>query len=187
MRRWLIRHDIGVDDWRPHREWTFCERCDTPARFLDESDAYLWLRGFDMEELRRAIDDLGPTSQVEQLDDADLLTLLAAWLVGRYIFACPGEKVRRRPGGGGFPPAPRPPAPSPPPPAPVALHWIEIMLDDTLGNPVPGEAYRVELPGGEVREGTLNGDGRAYIPGIAQAGTCKVSFPNIDAREWRRA
>jgi len=67
------------------------------------------------------------------------------------------------------------------------LHWVQIELIDAEDQPVPGETYRIELPGGEVREGKLDKEGRAYIGGLQQGGTCKVCFPDIDTQEWRAA
>ncbi|HBI23675.1 MAG: hypothetical protein A2Y48_01665 [Nitrospirae bacterium RIFCSPLOW2_12_42_9] len=64
--------------------------------------------------------------------------------------------------------------------------WIEIKLIDPEGNPINGVKYRIELPNGSVKEGTLNSSGKAYIDGI-DPGTCKVSFPNIDTAEWKAA
>jgi hypothetical protein len=64
--------------------------------------------------------------------------------------------------------------------------WIEIELLDEVGEPVPGEKYRVTLPDGSVREGTLDAVGRARLEGHAP-GTCQVSFPKLDASLWRRA
>jgi hypothetical protein len=66
--------------------------------------------------------------------------------------------------------------------------WIEIVLvdDSDPPQPVPFKRYRVELPDGAAREGKLDANGRAMILGI-DPGTCEVSFPGIDAGEWRSA
>ncbi len=76
------------------------------------------------------------------------------------------------------------------PMAPAALKkdvktWIEIKLVDAHGQPVPGEPYRIELPNGEVRTGSLDSKGLARIDGI-DPGTCKVSFPERDKRDWKK-
>lgn len=64
-------------------------------------------------------------------------------------------------------------------------HWIEIKLVDTENNPIPGEPYRVTLPDGQtVAEGTLDEKGVARVEGI-DAGTCKVTFPNLDESAWK--
>lgn len=44
--------------------------------------------------------------------------------------------------------------------------WIEIELVDMEGNPMPGEPYRIKLPDGTERRGTLDGQGRAYFGGL---------------------
>ncbi len=63
--------------------------------------------------------------------------------------------------------------------------WIEIVLLDTLGNPVPGEPSRVILPDGvTAAEGTLDQNGFARIDGI-DPGMCKVIFPELDKRSWK--
>jgi hypothetical protein len=62
--------------------------------------------------------------------------------------------------------------------------WLEIELVDEQGNPVPGEQYTIELPGGAIRLGRLDERGRARIEGL-DPGTCNVSFPNLDAPSWK--
>lgn len=66
-------------------------------------------------------------------------------------------------------------------------HWIQIELINMEDQPVPNEAYKIELPDGEIREGRLDDKGRAYIGGLKVAGQCKVCFPEIDTKEWRAA
>ncbi|MBI5258052.1 MAG: hypothetical protein HY855_16235 [Burkholderiales bacterium] len=67
----------------------------------------------------------------------------------------------------------------------VPQHWIQIALVDTDNQPVPGAAYKVALPDGDIREGRLDAQGQAYIGGMATGGQCKVCFPQIDSQEWR--
>ena len=69
----------------------------------------------------------------------------------------------------------------------VETHWIQIELIDLEDQPVPDQAYKIELPGGEIREGRLDANGTAYIGGLTVAGQCKVCFPEIDTKEWRAA
>lgn len=60
--------------------------------------------------------------------------------------------------------------------------WVEIRLVDPEGRPVPGAKYRIELPDGEVLEGTLDEDGLAGVDGI-DPGDCKVTFPEHGTHE----
>jgi type VI secretion system secreted protein VgrG len=58
-------------------------------------------------------------------------------------------------------------------------------LLDQAGKPVPGEQYSIELPDGSTTEGTLDSQGRARVDGL-DPGNCKISFPNIDKKSWRK-
>lgn len=63
--------------------------------------------------------------------------------------------------------------------------WIEIKLVDDQNKPVAHEPYQITLPDGTtVHEGLLDDQGQARVSGFAP-GTCKVTFPSLDAREWR--
>ena len=62
-------------------------------------------------------------------------------------------------------------------------HYIEIVLVDGDGKPVPGEMYKVTAPDGSVDTGSLNEKGYAKITGL-DAGSCKVSFPRLDKDYW---
>lgn len=64
--------------------------------------------------------------------------------------------------------------------------WIEIELLDDSGQPVPAEAYQIELPDGRLVRGRLDSEGKARFRNI-DSGTCQVSFPEIDASEWEPA
>ena len=64
--------------------------------------------------------------------------------------------------------------------------WIEIELVDEDDKPVPSEKYRIILPDGEtVAEGTLDDKGFARVDGI-EAGTCKITFPDLDQEAWEK-
>ncbi len=59
------------------------------------------------------------------------------------------------------------------------LSWVAFELVDEDGTPISDVRYRVVLPNGEVREGTLDSQGQAIIEDIAK-GTCKIFFPDLD-------
>ena len=69
---------------------------------------------------------------------------------------------------------------------PKAKKYVEIELLDDDGVPQAYAAYRITTPDGEVREGRLDRDGCARIDGI-DPGNCEITFPELDAGEWRRA
>jgi hypothetical protein len=62
--------------------------------------------------------------------------------------------------------------------------WIAIKLVDEDGKPVPGEEYRITLPGGTPVEGYLDKRGFKCLRGI-DPGTCSVAFPKLDDPDWR--
>jgi len=64
--------------------------------------------------------------------------------------------------------------------------WIEIVLQDEDGNPVPNAEYLITTPDGQELSGTLDGNGFARVDGITP-GTCKVSFTQIHKTEWKPA
>lgn len=67
--------------------------------------------------------------------------------------------------------------------AKVKKDWIEIILVDMEGNPVPSVRYRITPPGGAPVEGRLNEHGQAGLYQI-EAGNCKVTFPDLDTEAW---
>lgn len=61
--------------------------------------------------------------------------------------------------------------------------WIEVALVGEDGSPIGQERYRIELPDGSVREGTLDAEGLCRVADIA-AGDCVVTFPDLDQEAW---
>jgi hypothetical protein len=62
--------------------------------------------------------------------------------------------------------------------------WIEIILVDMKGNPIPNVRYRITPPGGGApQEGRLNQYGQAGYYNI-EAGECKITFPDLDKDAW---
>lgn len=64
-------------------------------------------------------------------------------------------------------------------------HWIEIVLTDDVGRPRAGERYRLLLPDRQTKEGVLDAKGRVRVDGL-EAGSCKVSFPELDPDAWEK-
>ena len=62
---------------------------------------------------------------------------------------------------------------------------VRLVDEDDPSVPVPFKRYRVELPGGSVREGMLDQHGYALIDQI-DPGDCAVSFPDFDASAWKK-
>jgi hypothetical protein len=67
---------------------------------------------------------------------------------------------------------------------PGEVAWIDIVLADGDGAPVPQEPFRVEFPDGTVKEGRLDREGKARVWG-PKGGKCKVTFPRFDGSSWR--
>ncbi len=63
------------------------------------------------------------------------------------------------------------------------LTWVALRLVDGDKRAVAGERYRVVLPDGSTVEGATNSAGEAWFEEI-HPGDCRISFPNLDAREW---
>jgi hypothetical protein len=61
--------------------------------------------------------------------------------------------------------------------------WIEVQLVGEDDQPIPNVRYVLTLPGGDTRTGTLDANGCVRIDGLP-AGTCKVSFPDLDQEAW---
>jgi len=70
------------------------------------------------------------------------------------------------------------------PPPQEEPSFIDILLTDEEGNPVPGERYRVTDSKDNVHEGSLDANGRAHV--IVPKGECEVTFPNLDDDAWDR-
>jgi type VI secretion system secreted protein VgrG len=68
--------------------------------------------------------------------------------------------------------------------SPVKQSWISIKLVDQDNHSVPGEPFRIKLPDGSIVDGQLDKKGLARISGI-DPGSCQVSFPNRDAKDWK--
>ncbi len=81
--------------------------------------------------------------------------------------------------------APAAASPEPEETAPEAT-WVALRMVDSVGDPVKGMKFKIELPDGATQEGALDGDGLAKIQST-KPGSCKVFFPDLDAGDWERA
>lgn len=70
---------------------------------------------------------------------------------------------------------------------PTETHWVILELVDEAGNPVPNVAYSVTAGDGQVFTGQLDSNGKARVDGLASSKPCQVTFPDLDAREWKAA
>lgn len=62
-------------------------------------------------------------------------------------------------------------------------HWVEIQLFGEDGEPIASEPYLIVAADGVEWRGRTNADGMARLSPIP-AGTCRVSFPELDAEAW---
>ncbi|HMS43424.1 MAG TPA: hypothetical protein PKE69_24555 [Pyrinomonadaceae bacterium] len=65
----------------------------------------------------------------------------------------------------------------------VKKAWIEIILVDMVGKPIPNVRYRITTPDGTQKEGRLNEHGQAGVYQI-DPGNCKITFPDLDKDAW---
>lgn len=142
-----------------------------------------------MATLRRLLIDDETGSTVSRLTDHEVLARAGRLLERGSLRICRGRARTREARGSGGAAAPR--AEAPPPPVrrrveAVERHWIEIRLVDEDRLPVARERYALRLPDGSLREGQLDHNGCVFLDDLP-AGACQVSFPDIDAREWRAA
>lgn len=64
-------------------------------------------------------------------------------------------------------------------------HWVEIILVDMDGKPVPGVKYKITPPGGGTpQEGTTNQHGQGGYWNYDKSGDWKISFPDLDKDAW---
>jgi hypothetical protein len=130
----------------------------------------------------------GVLDSVHRVIDSEILAHVA-WLLetGRLIAVECRVPVQANPMEA--PAAPKSTGSRPRPRIPVPVDepiktWVEIELLDDAGKPVANEKYLVTVPEGVVKSGNLDAKGRARITNI-DPGTCEISFPDIDGREWK--
>lgn len=142
--------------------------------------------GHSMATLRTLLAEDSLINGIHPPDDDQVLERIA-WALdeGRLRIVKARAPKRRSAGGGGSKPPP-PQEATPPPKRKSTVHWVSIKLVDEEGNPVPGVAYEIELPDGTKAKGKLDDYGGARYDGLAAAGQCKVTFPELDKDVWKR-
>lgn len=150
--------------------------------FLDEGDAFTFLRRLAEDELNRAAlrrfaVDYGLIADMRGIADRRLLKILSTAIQsGRLMAVRPGEWKRevtsQAPSHKTGEPAPPPEKEAPPPT--TEKTWIKFeILDDATGKPVSGVTLKVKLPDGESRNATSNSAGIIEITNIPP-GTCDI-------------
>jgi len=71
-----------------------------------------------------------------------------------------------------------------PPVAPMK-DWIEIELKDEVIKKIPSEKFKVMLPGGKVRKGSIDSQGKSKIGGI-KPGKIHVLFPEDTSKKFEK-
>jgi hypothetical protein len=66
------------------------------------------------------------------------------------------------------------------------LDWIEFEFVDGAGEPLAGTRYELKLVDGSLRQGVTDGAGRIRLERV-EAGTCSITFPDVDGAEWEPA
>jgi hypothetical protein len=140
-----------------------------------------------LHHLRMMLAEVMPAGKAEQMPPEDVVATLADGVAaGRFVLI-------------GFRPRPvwsptfaeeGPPAGEQAPPPEEKKEeedWLEIELmdDGDPPQPIAGARYVVELKDGTLVEGSLDDKGKARVEGIKKGSTSKVSFPDIDAKEWK--
>ena len=139
-----------------------------------------------LSRLRDLAARYGLLNDVHRATDAAILEHVAWLLETRRLAAV--ECVLLRPDRPFVVSAASSPAPAPPQrqtPVEDPKTWVGIELVDDVGRAVAGQRYVVKVPEGVVHEGTLDAQGRARITSI-DPGVCEISFPGIDAREYKK-
>lgn len=71
-------------------------------------------------------------------------------------------------------------------PCPATATWIEVVLVDQNGAPVPNVPYQITLPDGSTQQGMLDQNGSVRFDGIVP-GSAQITFSEIDGKEWTAA
>lgn len=139
------------------------------------------------EHLRLLAKEWTPAHQLRAWDDQELHRKYLDWISRgevRIVAQAP-ESGRSTTFSASGPVGKPAEASPPPPPKKKKKSWIALELVDQDGEPVANEKFKVELPDGSVQTGNLDSQGKFRIEEIDPPGTCKVSFPELDAADWK--
>lgn len=136
--------------------------------------------------LRRALDDAMPGGATYRMSDAAVVAKVASMLESGQLRLQDGPRIPTDVSDHTWDQAEVAPPPAKDAKKAVETTWIEIRLIGEDKKPIPGERYRIELPDGSVREGSLNDKGAARVEGI-DPGQCEVTFPALDKEAWVKA
>lgn len=195
MGRWLSR---GFQRWRLGREyWRDAASCEE-VRFENLAEARRFLEGrfadpLAISTLRSILAEDYTGISLNRMTNQQVLREVAQRLVGKRLYLW-REPMRMIPtiAGPSVQPAVKEEAPTKPSKQPVEAvkeikkSWIKIELVDEQGNLISGESFKITLPGGKVVTDKLNQSGFARIEDI-DAGTCQVTFPNLDKSYQEKA
>jgi hypothetical protein len=174
-------------------QWHENPTADTYLEFPDTLSALDFLHTFmpdplSMMTLRHSLTESLSSTNIAGLDDQEILEQLAGRLVDGSIRVMPFAPSQPAIQGSGQAKTATEVAEkdeeeeqATPTAVEQRTSWIEIKLIDEESSPIMGEKYRIVLPDGSITEGQLDSDGKARIEGI-NPGTCKVSFPGLNAR-----
>jgi hypothetical protein len=180
----IVRHAVDCDSCRNHAAHT---RLQTRPFVRGEIERAVREDGAALARLRELVAGQQALPVARRVIDAEVLKHLG-WLLetGRLIvFECI-EVQRELPKLPRAPLAPRTVARPPRPPEEELKTWVGIELVDDRDKPVANQRYRVKVPGGTFHEGTTDAKGQAKITNLNPGG-CEISFPDIHAKEWKKA
>jgi len=174
MRKTFISHEYTYE---------LLDRRESLVEFPDMDSAAEFLGRFKDKAQIDLMRDLVLAHSEGGMDESRILQKLAELLVAGKIrlLKTPAARIsgaeeatgqKGEQGQGGAPPAKK--------------SWIEIDLVDGDGKPVPGANYRLKLPDGLREEGKLDAYGHTEYYEI-NPGTCELTFPDFDAKEWESA
>lgn len=72
-------------------------------------------------------------------------------------------------------------------PVDETLHWVEVQLIGEDDEAISGARCKIVLPNGRAIIRTTDRFGLVRIDGVEDAGSCEISFPDLDSEAWENA